>query len=105
MADNREKELSTLFQMNSRTKIRNANGTKLVLRFAGVYIIFLISAQKHRLWVLVRTVSSEIKKKYQNFLSENFQFLEVIILVYLNRHVFVTYLMLRTLCDSDCIRF
>ena len=30
MADNREKELSTLFQMNSRTKIRNANGTKLV---------------------------------------------------------------------------
>ena len=25
------------------------------LRFTGVYIIFLISAQKHRLWVLVRT--------------------------------------------------
>ena len=23
--------------------------------FTGVYIIFLISAQKHRLWVLVRT--------------------------------------------------
>ena len=28
------------------------------LRFTGVYIIFLISAQKHRLWVLVRTVSA-----------------------------------------------
>ena len=25
------------------------------LGFRGVYIIFLISAQKHRLWVLVRT--------------------------------------------------
>ena len=25
--------------------------------FAGVYIIFLISAQKHRLWVLFRTAS------------------------------------------------
>ena len=25
------------------------------LGFAGVYIIFFISAQKHRLWVLVRT--------------------------------------------------
>ena len=28
------------------------------LRFTGVYIIFLISAQKHRLWVLVRTASA-----------------------------------------------
>ena len=27
------------------------------LEFTGVYIIFLISAQKHRLWVLVRTAS------------------------------------------------
>ena len=27
------------------------------LGFAGVYIIFLISAQKHRLWVLVRAAS------------------------------------------------
>ena len=26
--------------------------------FTGVYIIFLISAQKHRLWVLVRTASA-----------------------------------------------
>ena len=28
------------------------------LGFTGVYIIFLISVQKHRLWVLVRTASS-----------------------------------------------
>ena len=28
------------------------------LGFTGVYIIFLFSTQKHRLWVLVRTVSS-----------------------------------------------
>ena len=27
------------------------------LGFTGIYIIFLISAQKHRLWVLVRTAS------------------------------------------------
>ena len=27
------------------------------LGFTGVYIIFLISAQKHRLWILVRTAS------------------------------------------------
>ena len=29
------------------------------LGFTGVYIIFLISAQKHRLWVLIRTDSSK----------------------------------------------
>ena len=28
------------------------------LGFAGVYNIFLISAQKHRLWVFIRTASS-----------------------------------------------
>ena len=28
------------------------------LGFTGVYIIFLISAEKHRLWVLVRTASA-----------------------------------------------
>ena len=28
------------------------------LGFTGVYIIFVISAQKHRLWVLVRTAST-----------------------------------------------
>ena len=30
---------------------------KVKLGFTGVYITFLISAQKHRLWVLVRTAS------------------------------------------------
>ena len=41
------------------------------LGFTGVYIIFLISAQKHRLWVLVRTIRS--MKKYQSFSFENFR--------------------------------
>ena len=31
---------------------------KVKLGFTGVYIISLISAQKHRLWVLVRTASA-----------------------------------------------
>ena len=71
------------------------------LGLKGVYIIFLISAQKHRLWVLVRTapprrfqrvptiyVSSKNIKNIRIF-SENFHFLMVKISVYLNRHVFV----------------
>ena len=57
------------------------------LGFTGVYIIFLISAQKHRLWVLVRTASarrfkrvptihvlSRNMKNIRIFLSENFPF-------------------------------
>ena len=48
------------------------------LGFTGVCIIFLISAPKHRLWVLVRTAS-----------PENFMFLEVNFFIYLNRRVFV----------------
>ena len=71
------------------------------LGFTGVYISFLISAQKLRLWVLVRTASSRryfeyhnlyFDQKYENiseFLSENFQFLVVKFSVYLIRHVFV----------------
>ena len=42
------------------------------LGFTGVhaYIIFLISAQKHRLWVLVRTVSvRQIKTAYEAVLT------------------------------------
>ena len=51
------------------------------LGFAGVYIIFLISAQKHRLWVFVReavltsTHNLCFEQKYEKyliFLSENF---------------------------------
>ena len=55
------------------------------LGFTGVYIIFLISAQKHRLWVLVRTASEKISE----FLFENFHFLVAKFSIYLNRRVFV----------------
>ena len=79
------------------------------LEFTGVYIIFLISAQKHRLWVLVRTVSPRrlkrvptihvlsrnMKKKYQNFYLKT-QFLEVKFSIYLNRCVFVMLWSLRS---------
>ena len=66
------------------------------LGFTGVYIIFLISAQKHRLWVLVRTASSSTHnlcfeqkyEKYQSFLSENFQFLEVKFSISLRKHAY-----------------
>ena len=55
------------------------------LGFTGVYIIFLISAPKHRLWVLIRTALptsthnlcfEQKYEKHQSFLSENFQFLD-----------------------------
>ena len=47
------------------------------LGFTGVYIIFLISAQKHRLWVLVRTTEAVLtsthnlcfKQKYEKYQS------------------------------------
>ena len=40
------------------TKSKTNTGThRQILGFTGIYIIFLISAQKHRLWVLVRTAS------------------------------------------------
>ena len=74
------------------------------LGFVGVYIIFLISDQKHRLWVPVRTASSRrflrlptiyiLSRNIKNiriFFSENFHFLVVKSSVYLNRHVFVMY--------------
>ena len=51
------------------------------LGFTGLNIIFLISAQKHRLWVLIRTASvltsthnpgfEQKYEKYQSFVSEN----------------------------------
>ena len=52
------------------------------LGFTGVYIIFLISAQKHRCF-------KQKYEKYSRFLSENFQFLEVKSSIYLNRLVFI----------------
>ena len=47
----------------TKTRLYNSDPFKphfyvVKLGFTGVYIIFLISAQKHRLWVLVRTASS-----------------------------------------------
>ena len=57
--------------------------------FTGVCIIFLISAQKHRLWILVRTASprcfEQKYEKYQSFLPENFWFFEVKFSIYLNK--------------------
>ena len=58
------------------------------LGFTVVYIIFIISAQKHRLLVLVRTASAVLtsthnlcfEQKYEKY--ENFS-------IYLNRRVFV----------------
>ena len=50
------------------------------LDFTGVYIISLISAQKHRLWVFVRTASNAVLTSTYNlcfeqkYVSENFQF-------------------------------
>ena len=73
------------------------------LGFTGVYIIFLISAQnidcRYSLEPPRRGGSDEYpqsmfrqkyeKKKYQNFLSENFHFLMAKFSIYLHRHVFV----------------
>ena len=51
------------------------------LEFAGVYVIFLTTVQKHECF--------ELKMKNISLLSENFLFLEVKYSIYLNRHVFV----------------
>ena len=37
------------------------------LGFTGVYIIFLISAQKHRLWVLMSTHNLFFEQKYEKY--------------------------------------
>ena len=67
------------------------------LGFTGVYTISLISAKKHRLWILVEAVLTSTHnqcfraeiRNISKFLSENFQFLVVKFSIYLNRHVFV----------------
>ena len=68
------------------------------LGFTGVYIIFLISAQKHRLWVLVEAVLTSIiylyfDQKYEKnitvFYLKILILLEVKFSIYLNRRVFV----------------
>ena len=88
----------TDFKIITKTCLYNFDPLKphffiVKLGFTGVYIIFLISAPKHRLWVLVRTAHNlcfeQKYEKYQSFLPENFRFLEVEFSIYLNRHVFV----------------
>ena len=78
------------------------------LGFTGVYInVLLISAQKHRLWVLVRTASPKRFKQVPTIyvLSRNmkstrifhpkvFNFLVVKFSIYLNRRVFVMLLVI-----------
>ena len=71
------------------------------LGFTGYTLFFLFLLKKHWLRVLVRTASTLTstrslsfeqkfeKKKYQNFLSENLQFLVVKCQYIWNRHVFV----------------
>ena len=73
------------------------------LGFTGVYVIFHISAQKHRLWYSLepprRGGSNEYPQsmfgveigKISAFLSENFHILVVKFSVYLNRRVFVMF--------------
>ena len=79
------------------------------LGFTGVYIIFLISAQNidcgYSLEPPRRGGSSEYHnlcfeqkyEKFKNFLSENLQFLEVKLSIYLNRRVFL----MEQLHDND----
>ena len=93
----------------TQTRLFNSDPLKphfyvVKLGFKGVYIIFLIFAKKHRLWVLVRTASRGSSNEYpqsvlsrnmiyiSEFLSENFQFSEMNFSIYiLNRRVFVMF--------------
>ena len=62
------------------------------LGFTGVYIIFLISAQNIDCGYSLKPPRDVFEQKYEKlseFLSENFQFLEVKFSIYLNRHVFI----------------
>ena len=61
------------------------------LGLTGMYIIFLISTQNIDCGYSLEPplCFGQKYEKYQNFLSENFQFLVVKFSVYLNRHVFV----------------
>ena len=79
------------------------------LGFTGVYISYLISAQKHRLWVLVRTALPRAHnlcleqkyENYQNFSSESFHFLVVKFSIYLKRRVFIMAHTLKTETDDN----
>ena len=91
---------SSLFLIITKTCLYNFDPLKphfciVKLGFTGVYIIFLISAQIHRLLVLVRTAEAILtsthnlcfEQKYEKYFI--FQFLEVKVSIYLNRRVFV----------------
>ena len=59
----RQQNLYGVFYFIMNTYLCNFDPLKIhfyivKLGFTGVYIIFLISAKKHRLWVLVRTASA-----------------------------------------------
>ena len=83
------------------------------LGFTGVYIIFIIFARKHRLWVLVRTGSNEYPQsmfwakiwKISEFLSENCHFLVVKCSVYLNRLVFEMIYRIYSKCMDTLTRY
>ena len=76
----------------TKTRLYNIDPVKphfciVKLGFTGVYIIFLISAQKHRLWVLCFEQKYE---KYQFFFYlKIFRFFGMKFSIYLNRRVFV----------------
>ena len=59
------------------------------LGFTGVYIIFFIFVQMHRLWVLTVYVLSRNMKNIRFSLSGDFQVFEVKYSITLNRRVFV----------------
>ena len=70
----KRRDFEPIYEVITKTCLYNFDPLKphfyiVKLGFTGVYVIFLISAQKHRLWVLVRTASAR-----SEFLSENFQF-------------------------------
>ena len=88
------KQSKCLFRTITKTCLYNVDPLKphfyiVKLGFTGVYIIFLISAQKHRLWVLVLTSTHNLcfeqkYEKYQNFYLKIFILLVVKFSIYLN---------------------
>ena len=89
----------SLSQYITKTCLYNTDPLKphfyiVKLGFTGVYIVFLISVQNidcgYSLVQCGYNLCFEQKyEKYQRFLSENYQFLEVKFSIYLNRRVFV----------------
>ena len=55
------------------------------LGFTGVYIIFLLSAQKHRLWVLVRTASAVLRSTHNLCFEQKYENIRIF---YLNIFIF-----------------